>query len=429
MGLPAALLAAAAGALSPGVLRPQSPPMGWRSWNFFECNINQSIMQAQVDGLLLKRAPPAGAGAGARAASLFELGYTHAGLDDCWQKCDGPHGSFHNASGQPIVDTAHFPDLKGLAAYGAQRGVLMGFYQDNCRCHETGLPTHYKQDAAFVEGLGFAGVKIDSCGNQRNMTEWAQLFAADGRELLVESCGNGPAGTEPKRDPSPHPEWVAMLRDACPFSFYRVSVDVAPQFHSTVYNANRAVPYLGDDPLSRPGCWAYPDMLEVGVRLTEAESRAHFSMWAVTSAPLILGLDLSNHKSVAAVWPVIANAEVIAVNQQWAGHPGRLVQNSSETFTAECKHGASDKRGDQCVLPKWQLWAKPQPGGAVAVLAVNVGEEPANVSAPLASLGITATSAAARDLWAHTANGTVQEFRAAGIPPHDCAFVLLTPAH
>ena len=29
--------------------------MGWRSWNFFQCNINQGIMQAQMDALTLPR--------------------------------------------------------------------------------------------------------------------------------------------------------------------------------------------------------------------------------------------------------------------------------------------------------------------------------------------------------------------------------------
>jgi hypothetical protein len=57
------------------------------------------------------------------------------------------------------------------------------------------------------------------------------------------------------------PAWEAMLETTCPFSFYRVSVDLAPQWFSVVYNMNRALPYLqGAKPLSRPGCWAYSDV-------------------------------------------------------------------------------------------------------------------------------------------------------------------------
>ena len=49
----------------------------------------------------------------------------------------------------------------------------------------------------------------------------------------------------------------------------------------------------------------------------------------VVSAPLILGLELTDAK-LNPVLDIITNAEAIAVNQKWAGHPGRLV----ETITA-----------------------------------------------------------------------------------------------
>jgi hypothetical protein len=116
-----------------------------------------------------------------------------------------------------------------MVKYGQQKGAVMGFYSDNCRCHEKNLPTHYDQDAHLTEELGWDGIKIDSCGNQRNMTEWALRFEVEGRDLLVESCGNGPLGTEPKHDFPPQQAWIDMLNTTCPFSLYRTSVDVAPQ--------------------------------------------------------------------------------------------------------------------------------------------------------------------------------------------------------
>lgn len=72
-------------------------------------------------------------------------------------------------------------------------------------------------------------------------------------------------------------------------------------------------------------------MLEVG-RVVEpspgtfhAWNRAHFGAWCVVSAPLILGLRLSD-ADLAPILDVIANKEAIAVNQAWAGHPGGLVE-------------------------------------------------------------------------------------------------------
>ena len=41
---------------------------------------------------------------------------------------------------------------------------------------------------------------------------------------------------------------------------------------------------------------ADPDMLEVGVKLTFLESRTHFAMWSIISAPLILGFDLADDR-------------------------------------------------------------------------------------------------------------------------------------
>jgi alpha-galactosidase len=51
-----------------------------------------------------------------------------------------------------------------------------------------------------------------------------------------------------------------------------------------------------------PGHWNDPDMLEVGVgRLTTSENRAHFSMWCMLAAPLILNRD-SISKSIDYNW-------------------------------------------------------------------------------------------------------------------------------
>ena len=41
-----------------------------------------------------------------------------------------------------------------------------------------------------------------------------------------------------------------------------------------------------------PGHWNDPDMLEVGNGQSVNEDRAHFSMWSMLAAPLILGNDI-----------------------------------------------------------------------------------------------------------------------------------------
>ena len=67
-------------------------------------------------------------------------------------------------------------------------------------------------------------------------------------------------------------------------------------------------------------------MLEVGlVEGPLSWNRAHFGGWAVSSSPLVLGADLSDSALLSTIAPIITNTEAIAVNQAWAGHPGRLI--------------------------------------------------------------------------------------------------------
>lgn len=70
-----------------------------------------------------------------------------------------------------------------------------------------------------------------------------------------------------------------------------------------------------------------PDMLEVGNLKTYEENRAHFGAWCIVSSPLILGHDVTNEATTSAIWDIITNTEAIAVNQQWAGHPGQFVRS------------------------------------------------------------------------------------------------------
>merc|ERR1712050_437295 len=100
-----------------------------------------------------------------------------------------------------------------------------------------------------------------------------------------------------------------------------------------MYNVNVGNFLLGPyqnatHPASRPGCWSYPDMLQVGNIITERESRTHFALWCITSAPLILGFDLTNTTVYDQMYPIITNSMALEVNQVWAGSPGVLVANA-----------------------------------------------------------------------------------------------------
>ena len=76
--------------------------------------------------------------------------------------------------------------------------------------------------------------------------------------------------------------------------------------------------------------------------MTDAEYVAHFSLWSISKAPLLIGCDVS--KMSAATLATLTNPEVIAVNQDSLGVQGKKVafaasqlpNASSEAVIANC---------------------------------------------------------------------------------------------
>ncbi len=69
-------------------------------------------------------------------------------------------------------------------------------------------------------------------------------------------------------------------------------------------------------------------MLEIGNGgMTDTEYRTHFSLWAISKSPLIIGCDVT--KMSAATLLTLTNPEVIAVNQDPLGIQGKKVAFSA----------------------------------------------------------------------------------------------------
>ncbi|KAH9746886.1 alpha-galactosidase 1 [Citrus sinensis] len=80
---------------------------------------------------------------------------------------------------------------------------------------------------------------------------------------------------------------------------------------------------------AKPGGWNDPDMLEVGNGgMKYNEYVVHFSIWAISKAPLLLGCDVGN--LTAETMPIIGNEEVIAVNQDPLGVQAKKVRMQGE---------------------------------------------------------------------------------------------------
>lgn len=71
---------------------------------------------------------------------------------------------------------------------------------------------------------------------------------------------------------------------------WRTSVDIKDFYLSFLHNLEHQV---GLAPYAGPGGWNDPDMLEVGNGgMTHEEYIAHFSLWALLKAPLLIGCAL-----------------------------------------------------------------------------------------------------------------------------------------
>ena len=94
-----------------------TPPMGWRSWNQYFGDVDQSLMERIMEGMVNR----ARFGHTGQPTSLCELGYCDVGLDDNWQECGSPEAApgmnYHDINGNPIVNRKRFPDLKQMTDF------------------------------------------------------------------------------------------------------------------------------------------------------------------------------------------------------------------------------------------------------------------------------------------------------------------------
>jgi len=419
----------------------KTPPMGWRSWNLYGANVNQSLIEGIMDGMVRKDRMVDGV-----ATSLCDLGYCDVGLDDNWQEC-GHYGAlgvlnFHDKDGNPIVNTQRFPDFNQMTDHAHGLGLTSGWYGNNCICgeHATSDKKFYVGDVNALRKFGFDSWKLDGCGSQTDLQLYDDLIkstpATSGRSpIMVENCHWGS-----KVPFKPNATW-------CPWNFYRTSGDVRAKYSSVVGNLATTEFYAANN-LSYPGCWAYPDMLEVGCQhgpggagdpgLSAAETRTHFAAWSIVSSPLTLSHDINNKTVMDEVWDIVSNREAIAVNQAWAGHSGSPFKSSDKSVQLDATNWAALEKGaplesvGAATASSWKYYYKPMlTGGAkTAVLLMNNDDSAQDLTLSFADIpDVTCTKCAVRDIWAKKDLGTFDTtYVAKAVASHDAPFLIITPA-
>lgn len=309
-----------------------TPQMGWNSWNKFACEINEDLIREIADAMVEK--------------GFAAAGYEYINLDDCW------HAAERDADGFIQCDAERFPSgMKALADYVHERGLKLGIYSDAGRhtCGgRLGSFGHEYQDALQYARWGIDYLKYDWCETENINARGAYTLMRDalyaaGRPILFSMCE---WGTDKPW------EWAADVAHS-----WRTTGDIWCSFdqiyqHGT-WQALSVMHILdmtaGLRRYAAPGHWNDPDMLEVGNGMTQAEDRAHFTMWCMLSAPLILGNDVRTVSDQTLA--ILLNERVIAVDQDPLGVQGcRFLRD-----------------GDL------EVWLKPLEGGDWAFCLLNRG--------------------------------------------------------
>ncbi len=314
----------------------QTPPMGWNSWNFFHGNVTEQDVRNAADQLV--------------ATGMKDAGYIYVNIDDTWEGDRDADGVLHTNS--------KFPDMKALADYVHSKGLKLGIYSSpgpqTC-AHYAGSLDHEVQDAQLYASWGIDYLKYDLCSFRKVMQQQASndeagqmrqmeaaylkmdhALRATGRPIVYSLCQYGTDAVW---------EWGPNVGA----NLWRTTGDIQANWNSiySILNAQAGLTmYAG------PGHWNDPDMLEVGNgRLTPAENRSHFSMWAMLAAPLLAGNDLPNMKPE--VKAILTNHEVIAIDQDRLGHEGTRAYSEGEV----------------------DVWTRHLAGGAMAVAVLNAGSD------------------------------------------------------
>ena len=156
-----------------------------------------------------------------------------------------------------------------------------------------------------------------------------------------------------------------------------------------------------------PGSWNDADMLQIGNgKLSPAEERLHFSMWAIFSSPLITGHDIRNMSRETLA--ILTNREVIAIDQDRLGIPGTHWLKSGDL----------------------EMWFKPLDRGEYAFCMINRGSKTVSFDqdfkVTINDHHAIDSSYLIRDLWKLKFIGNTHENLKGSLGPHDVLLIRLT---
>jgi len=140
-------------------------------------------------------------------------------------------------------------------------------------------------------------------------------------------------------------------------------------------------------------------------------------------------MDVNDDAIMDAVWDLVANPEIIAVNQAWFGHSGSAFKQSEDAVALgsipPTRHFDAVAAVD---APAWQFLYKPVDATTTAVLLMNSADAAATLTLNFDDVpGFVGTPVAVRDLFARQDLGVVaDDSMTLDVAAHDAAFLLLS---
>ncbi|MFD0661832.1 NPCBM/NEW2 domain-containing protein [Thermocatellispora tengchongensis] len=308
--------------------------MGWSSRSL-GCGVSEAAVRQAADKL----------------APLSPYGYRYLIVDDCWL-------APQRAGGALAADPARFPSgIPALAEYVHGKGLKLGLaLSAGTRACAGGGPGSYRNEAADgaqLAGWGVDYVKYDWC--------------------------NVPMGDFPGKDSRAvaqtlYPLMRQALGESVVFAMNNEDGNSVPWLWgpelATTWRTNVVTRPIGDtyagmvdiwevnqlrEEYAGPGSWADPDLLQAGRGgMSELEYRTQMTLWAIGAAPLIL-------QSLDAPPAIVADPEVIAVNQDPLGAMGRLVKTDGwyHVLAKPLKDGSQAialfNESDRAATLSWEL--------------------------------------------------------------------------
>ena len=369
-------------AATPPAVLAATPPMGFNTWNRFQCDVSETLVHEMTDAMV--------------ATGMRDVGYEYVVIDDCWQVGRTDDGTI-------VADPERFPSgIKALADYVHEQGLKFGLYTDvgDMTCQDRpGSLGYEEQDAQTYASWGVDYVKVDWCHSEGmdpadRYRTFREAFDATGRPMVHSICEwgrNAPADWAR--------EWGHL---------WRTTADIQDSWSSLQWtlSANRRhADFAG------PGHWNDPDMLQIGNGgMTISEYRAKLFALGNHGCAADGGNDLRTMTDD--IRAILTNEEVIAVDQDVLGVQGTLVLDRGYGL---------------------QVWSKPLADGSVAAVIFNQSDEELDGYVRWRDVGLPPGPARVRDLWAHEDLGThsdtgvYEERFQKTVPPHDVVMLRLTP--